>query len=144
LDHDTTIPSAGDGIDASIGGLGDGDATLLLGLDGLAVAAVEQSADGGRRVWLATQDETAAACPACGVFSQRVKEYVCSRPRDLPQGRARLDLRWGKRRWYCCEPACPRGSFTEAVASVPPRARITTRLREHAGQLVVDGRCAPR
>lgn len=135
MDHDTTISPVGDGCEG-------GDATVLLDLDGLAVQAVEQTLDGHRRVWLATTDETAAACPTCGVFSRQVKEYVCSRPRDLPQGRTRLDLRWRKRRWYCQEPACPRASFTESVASVPPRARITTRLREHAGQLVVDGTCA--
>jgi hypothetical protein len=86
LDHDTTIAPAVAGSDAA-------DATLLLDLDGLAVHAVEQTAD-GRRVCLATTDETAAACPACGVFSRRVKEYEYSRPRDLPQGRARLDLCW--------------------------------------------------
>lgn len=123
MDHDTTITSTGDGWGAGLaGGLGEGDATLLLDLDGLAVAAVEQTTHGARRVWLATADETAAACPACGVFSERVKEYVCSRPRDLPQGRARLDLRGRKRRWYCQEPACPRRSCTEAVAAVPARA----------------------
>lgn len=135
MDHDTTISAVDDATGAT-------DLTALLDLDGLAVQAVEQTVDGHRRVWLATSDETAAACPSCGVFSWRVKEYVCAWPLDLPQGRERLDLCWRKRRWYCQEPACSRASFTESVASIPPRARITTRLREHAGQLVVDGTCA--
>jgi hypothetical protein len=89
-----------------------------------------------------TADETAAARPACGVFSTRVKEYVSTRPRDLPQGRTRVNLVWRKRRWYCREPLRGRKSFTESVPAVPAGARITTRLREHAGELVVDGQCA--
>jgi transposase len=131
LNHDTTCTDAG-----------AGDATLLLDLDGLAVTAVGRTAAGGRLVRLETADETAAACPACGVFSTSVKEYVCTRPRDLPQGRTGLNLVWRKRRWYCRERLCARKSFTESVPSVPPGARITTRLREHAGELVVDGSCA--
>lgn len=131
MNHDTT--GATDGA---------GDATLLLDLDGLVVSSVERDEGGGRLVRLVTADPDAAACPSCGVFSVRVKEYVCTRPRDLPVGGSRLDLRWRKRRWYCREPLCPRGSFTETVAGLPPRARITDRLREHAGRLVVDGVCA--
>jgi transposase len=131
LDNDTT-------------GAGNGawDATLLLDLDGLAVQSVERTASGGRLVRVVTADETAAACPACGVISVRVKEYVCTRPRDLPQGRDRVDLVWRKRRWYCCEPLCRRQSFTESLPSVGAGARLTSRLRAHAGDLVVDGICA--
>jgi transposase len=127
---------------ASAADTGAGDATLLLDLDGLAVTAVELTPAGARVVRVATADETAAACPSCGVFSTRVKEYVSTRPRDLPLGLRRLDLVWRKRRWYCPEPLCGRKSFTESVAAVPAGVRITTRLREHAGELVVDGQCA--
>jgi len=131
LTHDTTGAA-----------VGVGDATLLLDLDGLAVTAVERVPSGARVVRVVTADETAAACPSCGVFSTRVKEYVSTRPRDLPQGRARLNLVWRKRRWSCREPLCGRKSFTESVSAVPAGARITTRLRDHAGELVVDGQCA--
>jgi hypothetical protein len=131
LDNDTTGAACG-----------VGDATLLLDLDGLAVQSVERSEAGSRLVRLATVDETAAACPVYGVISTRVKEYVCTRPRDLPQGRVRVELTWRKRRWYCREPLCARLSFTESVPAVPAGARITTRLRAHAGDLVVDGVCA--
>jgi transposase len=131
LNHDTTRAAAG-----------GGDATLLLDLDGLAVTGVELTGAGRRLVKVETADETAAACPDCGVFSTRVKEYVCTRPRDLPQGMARVLVQWRKRRWYCCEGLCARKSFTESVPMVPAGARITTRLREHAGELVVDGLCA--
>jgi transposase len=119
-----------------------GDATVLLDLDGLAVTAVALSEAGARVVRVETADETAAACPTCGVFSTRVKEYVWTRPRDLPPGWARILVEWRKRRWYCREPLCARKSFTESVSAVPAGARITTRLREHAGELVVDGQCA--
>lgn len=119
-----------------------GDATLLLDLEGLAVQAVELTETGTRLVRLRTTDETAAACPSCGVISTRVKEYVSTRPRDLPQGRTRLELVWRKRRWYCRQPRCSRKSFTESVPAVPARTRITARLREHVGDLVVDGLCA--
>ena len=128
--------------DTTGAGAGAGDATLLLSLDGLAVTVVEPSAAGTLLVEVATADETAAACPTCGVISTRVKEYVCTRPRDLPQGRTRMELVWRKRRWYCREPSCGRKSFTESTPAVPAGARITTRLREHAGDLVVDGLCA--
>ncbi len=128
--------------DTTGAGAGAGDATLLLSLDGLAVTLVERSAAETLLVEVATADETAAACPTCGVISTRVKEYVCTRPRDLPQGRTRMELVWRKRRWYCREPWCGRKSFTESMPVSPAGARITARLREHTGDLVVDGLCA--
>jgi hypothetical protein len=133
--------------DTTGAGAGAGDATLLLSLDGLAVTRVEPSAAGTLLVQVATAaetaaGETAAACPTCGVVSTRVKQYVCTRPRDLPHGRTRIELVWRKRRWYCREPSCGRTSFTESTPAVPAGARLTTRLREHAGDLVVDGLCA--
>jgi len=124
LDHDTAAAA---------------DATLLLDLDGLAVARVGRAVDGSRVAHLATADECAGACPVCGVFARRVKEYVSTRPRDLPCGGRPVALLWRKRRWYCDERACPRGSFTESLPAVPARARITNRLRAHAGDLVVEG-----
>lgn len=116
----------------------DNDTTLLLDLDGLAVAKVERLADGTRRVHLTTADEAARACPSCGVFAVRVKGFVQTRPRDLPYGERKLELVWRKRRWYCTEPACPRRTFTEQVRQVPARARITERLRGAAGRRVRD------
>lgn len=118
------------------------DATCLLDLDGLEVRRVELFPDGSRQVWLATADAAARACPRCGVFADRVKGVVTTRPRDLPCGSTPLRLVWAKRRWYCREPLCPRGSFTDSLPVVPARARLTTRLRERAGKLVVDGVCA--
>jgi transposase len=119
-----------------------GAATTLLDLDGLAVERVERTPDGARVVRLVTADETARACPACGVFSCRVKEVVTTCPRDLPYGANGLRLVWVKRRWYCRERLCGRASFTESLPVLPARARITTRLRAEAGDRVKDGTCA--
>jgi hypothetical protein len=73
------------------------------------------------------------------VQAVRVKAWVTTRPRDLPVCGRACHLRWRKRRWYCDEPACARGSFTEAVPAIPARARLTCRLREAAGAAVADG-----
>jgi len=116
----------------------DNDTTLLLDLDGLAVARVERLEDGTRRVHLVTADEQARACPECGVFATRVKGSATTRPRDLPYGENGLEFRWHKRRWWCREPGCPRRSFTEQIPQIPAGARITVRLRVAAGRRVRD------
>jgi transposase len=36
-----------------------------------------------------------------------------------------------KRRLRCLQDACPQGSFTQTDAAIPPRSRLTARLREH-------------
>ncbi|MEY9842584.1 transposase family protein, partial [Streptacidiphilus sp. EB103A] len=114
----------------------DNDTTLLLDLDGLAVQRVERPEDGTRRVHLVTAEESARACPRCGVPSGQAKGTAVTRPRDLPIGERALELVWHKRRWYCREPLCPTVSFTEQVRQVPARARITGRLRAAAGSRV--------
>jgi hypothetical protein len=55
------------------------DATLLLGLDGLAVERVETGEGGLPIVPVVTSDLTARGCPGCGVVATRVKERVVSR-----------------------------------------------------------------
>ena len=114
------------------------DATLLLGLEGLAVARVDLAGEGARVVHVVTDDESAAGCPACGVLSTSVKGHANTRPRDVPYGEAPLRLVWHKRRWRCRERACPRGSFTESIPAVPARARVTTRLRVECGAGIAD------
>jgi transposase len=109
------------------------DATLLLGLEGLAVAQVELDDEGGRVVHVVTDDEAAAGCPSCGVLSTSVKGHAVTRPRDVPYGQGPLRLVWHKRRWRCREAACSRGSFTESLPQVPARARLTRRLRTECG-----------
>lgn len=114
-------------------------ATRLFALDGVEVAEVDAEAGGGRTVWVVTADRGAAACPGCGTVSARVKEYVTTRPADLRHGQDQVAVRWVKRRLECREPSCPRKTFTESVAAVPPRCRVTARLRGHAAGLVADG-----
>jgi len=114
------------------------DATLLLGIEGLAVQRVQLTADGARVVHVVTDDDSAAGCPSCGVLSTSVKGHALTRPRDVPYGQAPLRLVWHKRRWRCMERACPRGSFTESLPAVPARARVTTRLRTECGAGIAD------
>jgi transposase len=114
------------------------DTTRLLGLDGLVAERVELDAAGIPVVDLSTGGDQARCCPKCGQRAVRVKQWTTTRPRDLPVAGRAVRLRWRKRRWYCPTPACPRKSFTEQVAPVPARSRLTTRLRQAAGATVAD------
>ena len=115
------------------------DTTRLLGLDGLAVERVELDAGGVPTVHLSTADEQARCCPGCGARAVRMKEWTTTRPRDLLVAGRPVRLRWCKRRWHCDQPGCVRRTFTEQVAQVPARSRLTTRLRRSAGAAVADG-----
>lgn len=113
------------------------DTTLVLGLEGVVVERVEVDPDGTRVVHVMTRD-TPQACPSCGVPSASVKGWVTTGPRDVPFPVA-ARLVWRKRRWRCRESGCARSSFTESVPQIPPRKRITSRLREAAGRAVAAG-----
>lgn len=115
------------------------DATALLGLEGLALGRVEVEEDGARVVHVVTADETAAACPTCGVVSSSRKGSATTRPRDVRYGPDPVLLVWHKSRWRCRESRCPRGSFTESLRQVRARCRLTTRLYEQVGAGVADG-----
>ncbi len=82
------------------------------------VGEVQHAADGARVVHVLTDDEGAAACPMCGVFSTRVRQRRTTRPRDLPYGEQALVVRWHKVQWVCRERACPRRAFTEPIAEI--------------------------
>jgi transposase len=113
------------------------DTSRLLGLGGLAVVEVQDGSD-GPVVHLETIDERARVCPQCGTRARRSKGRRVTRPRDLQVAGRRPELVWSKRRWRCDQLGCPRKSFTESVAAVPPRKRLTTRLRASAGAAVAD------
>jgi len=87
-------------------------------------------------VQVATAEQTAAACPSCGVVSTSVKARVSTSPREIPYGEERIIVRWNKTRWRCREDYWERSSFTEAIAQVPARARTTTRLRSQVGAAI--------
>jgi transposase len=119
---------------------GSGDATRLLGLAGVAVERVALSPLGVKIVQLVTADPDAARCPDCRQVSAAGKEWVLTRPRDLPVGGTQVLLQWRKRRWRCRGEDCPRQSFTEQVAELPAGMRTTTRLRARLARAVEDGR----
>jgi transposase len=113
-------------------------ASRLLGVEGLAVYRVDREDSGARVVHVLTDDESAAACPACGVFSTSVKGHVTTRPRDIPYGADPVALVWHKRRWRCREQLCPRASFTESIPQVRARARVSTRVRTECGAGIAE------
>jgi transposase len=114
-------------------------ATRLLGLEGVSVIKVKDDGSGGSTVYVVTAEDSARACPSCGVVATRLKDYRTTRPRHVPCGGRPVSIRWRKARWRCTEPACPRGSFTEAIGQVPARMRTTRVLRQAAGAAVCDG-----
>lgn len=100
---------------------------------------VKDDGAGGSTVYVVTSEDSARACPSCGVFATRLKDYRTTAPRHLSCGGRPVGIRWRKARWHCTEVACVRGSFTEAIPQVPARMRTTAALREAAGAAVVDG-----
>jgi len=116
----------------------DHGTTLLFGLPGVRVARVERAADGARVVHVETADSSAAGCPECGTVSRSVKGKSVTAPKDLPYGQDPIRVRWHKVRWRCGEPACGRGSFTEAIGEIPAGRRSTGRLRAAIGRAVGD------
>ena len=76
-------------------------------------------------------------CPACGVISVRVHSRRRQLVRDIPVAGA-LEVIWCKRRWFCDEWRCGRGTFSESTIEVPPRARSTARLRGAVVAAVID------
>jgi transposase len=57
-----------------------------LGLAGLKVEGVVRASTGVKIVQLATDDPDAARCPVCREVSTSGKDWVLTRPKDLPCG----------------------------------------------------------
>jgi len=115
-------------------------ATALLGIPGLVVTAAAPDGDGWTTVDVATHpdlQEPARNCPGCGTRAN-IKDWVTTTPRDLPLGDRKIRPRWRKMRLECGNAECPVGTFTEWLPAVPPRARITARMRTRIGQAVGD------
>lgn len=111
----------------------DQSTTVLFGLPGVRVDRVSTDSAGVRLVEFFTDDERAAACPACGVVSTSRKGRAVTRPSDIPYGESPIRLQWNKTRWRCREDYCQRGSFTESIEELPPRSRVTERLGRAMG-----------
>jgi transposase len=111
------------------------DATsLLFDLPGFRVVSCEEDDTGVRRVVvMQTADEH--ACPRCGVLvGDKPYDLRELRIKDLPMGHRRLEVVWRKRRYRCRERRCPQRVFTERSVQVPPRCRLTARLRTRLEQ----------
>jgi transposase len=68
---------------------------------------------------------------------------VLTRPRDARRAGDAVDLRWVEVRRKCENQQCPRKTFTEWAPPLPPRGRITARLREQTGQEVTGRGITP-
>ncbi len=116
-------------------------ASALFGVAGLQVTEVERAADGLATVWAVTAGTP--SCPRCGTVPEHVHEYVVTRPRDVRHGAGEVQVCLVKRRWECESEECPQKTFTEWLPQVPPRCRITRRLREQAGTEIMDRGITP-
>jgi len=116
---------------------------VLFGVEGLQVTDAQAGPDGTLEVWAVTDYPAAAACPDCGTVSARRHDTVLARPRDVRRGGDRVAVWWVKHRWKCGEPGCARKTFTERVPQVPPRCRLTRRLREQAAAEVAERGITP-
>jgi transposase len=116
---------------------------VLFGVEGLQVVDAEPGAEGTVEVWVVTDHPAASACPDCGTVSVRVHETVLARPRDVRRGSDQVRVWWVKRRWKCQDGRCDRKTFTEWLPQVPPRCRVTARLREQAGAEVTERGITP-
>mgnify|MGYP002648457297 CR=1 FL=1 len=96
--------------------------------------------DGVRRVEV--ESTAPPGCPVCGVLAERVHSRRRQRLRDLPVA-GPTEVVWVKRRWFCDQARCPRGTFSEVTEQVPAYARSTARLCQAlVAAVVVSGRAA--
>jgi transposase len=98
----------------------------LLGLERLRVLEVARDGEDRLHVAIETTDEL-TACGGCGVRAV-VKDRATVAFADLPAFGSPVRLVWVKRRWWCPEPACEQGTWTEQRPDIAPaRAVLTTR-----------------
>jgi transposase len=111
------------------------DATsLLFDLPGFRVVSCEEIPSNQRRV-VVMQRVAEHACPRCGVVvGGKPYDVRESRIKDLPVGHRPLQVVWRKRRYRCAQRRCPQRVFTERSEQVPPRHRLTERLRRRLEQ----------
>jgi transposase len=114
-----------------------GDVTCVLaGLDEFEVTGAVETAVGELEVSVRVARPD-AACPGCGTFSSRVKEYRTQRVRDGLSYERPTILVWAKRRFRCDTPGCV-GTFTESSGQVPMGRRVTARLCAAMAQAAWD------
>ena len=97
---------------------------VVLGLEGFRVLGARR-VDGEVEVTVETTAER-AWCARCGVRA-RSKDRRAVVVRDADAFGQPARLRWVKRRWQCCEPACPAATWTEQHPAVAPRRVLSER-----------------
>jgi transposase len=78
----------------------------------------------------ATTTALHAACPTCGLPSDRIHSHYIRSPRDLPISGYTVQLRLHVRRFRCLNASCPRATFAERLRLLPAWAQQTARRRE--------------
>jgi len=115
-------------------------ASAIFNLPDYRVLSASDADDGVRRVEVESTDPP--GCPVCGVLAVRVHSRRRQWLRDLPVA-GPVELVWVKRRWFCDQARCPRGTFSEVTDQVPAFARSTARLCQAlVAAVVVSGRAA--
>jgi len=114
---------------------------VLFGMDGVEVTEAEREADGRLTVW--ARITVPPVCPGCSSVSEKVHQYVTTRPRDVRACGQDIGLFLVKRRMECAGEDCATVTFTEPAPQVPPRCTITRRLLDHAAAEVTDRGITP-
>ena len=98
---------------------------LLVGLDHVDVLDVEVE---GLEVTITIETrQTVVGCSSCGVLA-RSKGRRSVRLADVNHGFRRVSVIWIKRRWFCPDPDCPMGSWTEEDRQIAhPRSLMLDR-----------------
>jgi transposase len=114
--------------------------TAIFHLPDYRVPETEIPGFGQRRIHVEGTAES--GCPDCGVIATRRHSRRRQRVRDIPVA-GPVEVIWSKRRYFCDESECPRGTFFEATVVIPRLARSTRRLRNMLVSAVIDsGRAA--
>jgi transposase len=116
-------------------------ASALFGMPGLRVTEAEPEEDGTLTVWAVP--DAPARCPGCGSPASGVHEHMAAAAKDVRCGGRRVRLRVHKRRLECHEPSCPVNTFTEPAPPLPPRCKVTPRLKDQAAADVTDRGVTP-
>ena len=114
---------------------------MLFGMDGVEVTEAEREADGRLTVW--ARITVPPVCPGCSCVSEKVHQYVTTRPRDVRACGQDIGFFLVKRRMECAGEDCATATFTESAPQVPPRCTITRRLLGRAAAEVTDRGITP-
>ena len=104
-------------------------ATVMLGLEGMAVLAVSER-DGELEYAIETTAST-GWCPVCGAVA-RLHDRRPTWVRDLPAGDRPVTLVWVKRIWRCTHVECEQRTWTETHPQIRARASWSERARKQA------------